>query len=71
MCLFRLVVIVKVHGSKTRKRQGETQGSTEISAFMSFTLYFFPLFGSPSVFAKHKVRTLSFDNFINNFNMFP
>jgi hypothetical protein len=27
-----------------KKRQGETQGSTKIGAFSSFTLYFFFLF---------------------------
>jgi hypothetical protein len=36
--------IVKAHGRETKKRQGETWGSTKIGAFMSFTLYFFPLF---------------------------
>ncbi len=65
--------IVKEHEKETNK-MGETWGNIEIDAYSSFTLYFFPLFQAylvfftmPWVFAKHKVRTLTFGDFMNNF----
>jgi hypothetical protein len=65
--------IVKAHEKETSK-MSETWGNIEIHVFSSFTLYFFPLcrahlvfFITPWVFAKHKVRTLTFGDFLNNF----
>jgi len=59
-----------------QKKWGEICKSIEIGAFSSFTSYFFPLFQAhlvffiaSRVFAKHKVRTLSFGDFTDNFNI--
>jgi hypothetical protein len=76
--------VVKTHGRQRPYCQGaqegnikghrEIWGSSKIGAFLSFILYFSPLFSAHLglliaswVLAQFKVRTLSFGDFTNNF----